>query len=385
MPDPESLEKINITSEIIDHERSIHIEAVDSEGNRGKSGIRKIVITEFPGWRKYYKIGETTHPNCFLVDDNNLIWIGFHREPIIVYNPSNGNTRNLTIPVDINNEVINDFELLGGSSVWIASENNASLYNYDTDNWLEVLTPPEDNSHVDGSGNPILLSNSVHALAVDDNDNLYIGSGNDDLFRYNGTDYTRWKLSPSTRIFPMDIHPDGSVYYFVQWGPQGYLKNDSVHVYEDYPWGSGVNDFLSMSLVIDNSGNVWCDTGFIGYEAQPGCYIWNGTDWSTLYTNNIDEVIYPILCDNNGLIYTEVWSHSEETNKGIATYDGTNWTYWNKLNTPFNPQLNNKTTIPQLGNRYSWEKLSSEAPNGDIWMILDNTLWRYRPSLGGYP
>jgi len=384
-PNLEKLKKTTNSSEIIDYERTIYLKAIDSEGNTGKSSIKNIVITEFPGWRKYYQIDETTYPICFLVDDNNLIWIGFDRYPILVYDPSTGNTRSLTIPTDINNDIVYDFELIGGSNVWIASENHSSKYAYDSDSWLEVLTPPKDNSHVDGDGNPILLSNSVHALALDNNNDLYIGSGNDDLFRYDGIDFTRFKLTPGTRIFPMDIHPDGTVYYFVQRGPQSYFKNDSVYVYDNYPWGNGVNDFLSMSLVIDNNGNVWCDTGFIGQDAQPGCYIWDGTDWSTLFTNNADEVIYPVLCDKNGIVYSEIWNLNTQSNRGIATYDGTDWTYWKDLETPFNTQLNDRSSIPSIGTEYSIERLIGEALNGDIWMIIDYTLWRYRPSLGGYP
>ena len=117
------------------------------------------------------------------------------------------------------------------------------------------------------------------------------------------------------------------------------LKNDMIHVYDNYPGGNDANSSFSMSLVIHNSGNVWCDTGFIGYDAQPGCYIWDGTDW----------------------------------------------TYWKDLNTPFNPDSLEDPSIPSIGTQYSFERLIGEAPNGDIWMVLDNVLWRYRPSIGGYP
>ena len=129
----------------------------------------------------------------------------------------------MTIPTEINNNIIYDFELIGGSSVWIASENHASKYIYDSDSWLEVLVPPEAWG-LDGAGNPMPIGNSVHALTLDDNNDLYIGTGHDDLFRYDGTNFTRFKISPAGRIFPMDIHPDGTIYYFVQWGPQSYFK-----------------------------------------------------------------------------------------------------------------------------------------------------------------
>ena len=166
------------------------------------------------------------------------------------------------------------------------------------------------------------IGNSVHALTLDDNNDLYIGTGHDDLFRYDGTNFTRFKISPAGRIFPMDIHPDGTIYYFVQWGPQSYFKNDMIHVYDNYPGGNDANSSFSMSLVIHNSGNVWCDTGFIGYDAQPGCYIWDGTDW----------------------------------------------TYWKDLNTPFNPDSLEDPSIPSIGTQYSFERLIGEAPE---WRYLD--------------
>lgn len=381
IPGQEVVAKTTQNSDIIDSERTLHIEVTDNTGNIGKSNTLRVIITEYPGWRKYYKIDDTYILNCFLVDMNKLIWMGFSQNGVIVYDPRDGNTRSLTIPTNMNNNIINDFELNDGSRVWIASENHVSKYDYDADSWLELLTPPEDNSHVDGDGNPILLSNSVHAVALDNNNNLYIGTGNDDLFRYDGTDFTRFKI-PGYRIFPMDIHPDGTIYYSTNWGPQSYMNNDVVYEYANYPGDGAEVVSLCQDILIDNTGNVWFDTGWTN---QAGCYIWDGTIWNTLYSNDLTEKTYPVLCDENGMIYAELWSNDLKTNNGIATYDGTDWTYWKDLDTPFNLSLNGGTGIPSLGTEYSFERSIGESWNGDIWMVLDNTLWRYRPSLGGYP
>jgi len=381
IPGQEVIAKTSQIFDIIDSERAIHIEVTDKAGNIGKSNTLRVIITEYPGWRKYYKIDDTYIPNCFLVDMNKLIWMGFAMNGVIVYDPRDGSTRSLTIPTTLNNNIINDFELNDGSRVWIASENHVSKYDYDADSWLEVLVPPENTSGEDGGGNPVSVANSVHAIALDSNKNLYIGTGYDDLFRYDGTDYTRFEIT-GYRIFPMDIHPDGTIYYSTNWGPQSYMNNDIVHEYANYPGDGNEAVSLSTSLVIDNSGIVWFDSG---YGSEAGCYVWDGSSWNTLYSDDLTEKIYPVLCDENGRIYAEIWSNDLNTNFGIATYDGTEWTYWKDLDTPFNPSLNGGTDIPSIGTEYSFERSIGESWNGDIWMVFNNVLWRYRPSLGGYP
>jgi len=382
--DEENLSKSNSSNESeMDEIQYLSVIAYDKEGNIGESEKQEVVITEFPGWRKYHTIEKKNDyyvPTTFLVDENSLIWIGL-TDGVVVYNPIENSTRELTIPstTDYSNNYINDIALVEGSRVWIASDWQISEYIYDINKWIQVAVPPPDTAY-GGNNEPLPYDALIWSITVDANYNVYIGTDGSYISKYNGAEIQQFALLGAS-VFSMKVHPDGTVYYFNEWGQQSYIKNDIVYEYEDFPYEDG----MKLSMIIDANGVVWLEP----HWPQSGCFLFDGTTWSRLATNSrVTEYIYPLLGAKNGTVYAEIntqdsvneYGNREFQNQGIATYDGISWTYWRDLDTPFKSYP--EGTSPYV--RY-FNSIIDEAPNGDIWMVLDYTLWRYRPSLGGYP
>ena len=149
-------------------------------------------------------------------------------------------------------------------------------------------------------------------------------------------------------------------------------------VYKQLPYDN--DQYNSLYMVMDSLGNILI--------SGQGLQKYDGNIWTqiSLPSNNINDWTLPIMVSKDGTIYTKVVisypsvdGYGQNQDIGIVTYKDNNWTYWNEFDSPFAIQI-------EINERYlSGFKSIAESQNGDIWMVLDNELWRYRPSLGGYP
>ncbi len=366
--------RFDVTPFADESEHQLYAKVADREGNIGESEKIDIVITEYPGWRIYSDI--RLYGSEMTVDENGLIWMA-RADQINIFDPINNTIRTLTSQ---NSELpggwFYSFATIDGSRIWIASINYISEYHYDLNRWIKVIPIPSDpiNNEIPEIG----------SIVLDKDFNLFIGTVNSpSYYKYNGVDFSFYPRSQVYQPFKMVLHPDGSIYVGGDPGIDVF-KDDQIKSFDDFPYFSSWD---IGCLVIDIHGDVWTEGGHNG-----GTYRFNGNTWENIHipVNDPTKIAldhaYPLHVDQIGTMYFEIFTRVFDNqigytykSRGIVTFDGLAWIYWDKFDTPFNPELSDIDNINILNTGLF------EAPNGDFWMIAGEKLMRYRPSLGGYP
>ena len=348
-----------------DYEHQLFLRAYDSEGNIGESKTLDVVITEYPGWRVY----DTFDYNVtFLqIDNNDLIWIGC-RDGVRIYDIINNTWRTLnTINSELPENYINEIKIVQGSRVWICTDSNISEYDYYTNRWIKIIEIPLD---------PIRNFNPLGwTIDIDKNYNVWIGTRDGTMdhklieYIHSGFVYHSVPLE-RLEIDNIKFHPDGTLYIACDGGIFA-LRDGEVQ----YTGNRANSDYLA----IDSIGNVWSE----GYYLDGGLMKYNGSNWENVRLPTFNQ-ISPLIASSRGKIYCEVRPHSgidvngynTFTSRGLATYDGIIWTFFDEYDSPFNKGV--------LGGSDHWYFYHSigEASNGDIWMVAGSKLRRYRPPLG---
>jgi len=350
--EPTALLKKPSSSNKIDFEQKLYAKAHDAEGNIGESEIVDIVITDFPGWRKYYDLD--SYVWSFLVDDNGLIWIGLGGQ-LNIYNPINNQIRILTQDnSDLPNYTIDDIAVVEGSRVWITTTYSLIEYIYDTNKIIKSVDAPI----IEGDYGDYQAE--FWSIAIDKHFNLWIG-GRYQLFYYDHAEIKEILETGFFRTYDVLIFDENVLFVTDDYGVHK-VTNETVSIITHSGYGS--------STFLDSDRNVWMK-GF------GGALMYNGVSLEKIEIPNLTpHVVNPALITKNDILYCEVFINSSDS-YGLATYDGTNWKIWDSFDSPFIDSVN--------WGHYIYGAPIDEAPNGDIWMVLDNTLWRYRPSLGEYP
>jgi len=355
--------RFDITPFADESEHILYAVVEDSEGNIGESEKLNVVITEFPGWRIYEDT--PVHFWVFAIDDNGLIWSSMAYD-VRIFDPIQHTYRILNSDNSpLNGEFIQNIKVIEGSRVWILTDYSLFEYHYELDKWLkEIQLPPTDYWYT--------------GLAIDNDFNVWIGSfwGNLDnvLLKYDHVNITSYKYSKVGEISDIEIHPNGTIYLSGEPGVDAF-KDGKIYSFDDYPYPKRDG----IQIVIDSLGNVWSNS------VQDGAaFRYNGQRWENVYINsdivNYDPFILPFFTSTDGVLYCSAsdYDHIEQNlDFGIVTYDGAEWTIWNKYDNPFSNKY-----VEEL---YLSNESIAEAPSGDIWMVAGGILMRYRPSLGGYP
>ncbi len=352
--------RFDVTPFADESEHILYVEVADKEGNIGESEKIDVVITEFPGWRIYDDLNlNYAEINLgilsFGIDENELIWIGTNSldgPSVKIYDIKNANWRiissgNSQLP----NGWIWDIKFIEGSRAWLVTGDHISEYDYGYARWIQVVKKPQD-------------SREFEAIALDNNYNVYIGDYKSRiLFKYNGADYTKFINSPIREPHDMVFDGNGILYIAGITGIATFNNNVFTQI-------DGVPQSRLCTFTIDNFNNIWIGTGF------SGLYKKSNSNIDYIPTPSSENAI-PLMVDRNNILYSEFGKFDDS--KGIVTYDSSNWLYWNTLYTPFNP-INIDNTDTGLA-----RQAIGEVSNGDIWMVVNGKLMRYRPSLGGYP
>ncbi|HKY53857.1 MAG TPA: hypothetical protein VJM08_06085, partial [Anaerolineales bacterium] len=301
-------------------------------------------------------------------------WDGVHWSPVGSNGAGNGSLNNAVYALAVDGSG----KLYAGGAFFDVNNNGVVLGAADRIAKWDALTGNWSALGSNGAGNGSLNSDSVFALAVDGNGNLYasghISNVNNNGVVLNTADYvakwdgTNWSPlgnngagngSLNNYVYALAVDSSGNLYagglftdvnnkgtvlgaadYVAKWdaltGNWSALGNNGA--------GNGSINYYVYALAVDGSGNLYVG-GIFGNVNNNGVVLgaanflakWNGTSWSALGNNgsggsSIFGSVRTLEVDTNGNLYVG-GSFTDVNNKGtvlgaadyVAKWDGTNW------------------------------------------------------------
>jgi ligand-binding sensor domain-containing protein len=268
-----------------------------------------------------------------------LLLIAFSNGPILkAQNPEWKvyNTSNSGLP----NDGVSCLTIDGSGNIWIGT------YDWDTDNGGGLVKYDGVNWTVYDTSNSSLPDIFVRCLVIDESGNKWIGTGDTyerwffgrELVKYDGANWTVYDTSnsslPDNDVYCLAVDNNGDIWIGTDGGLAKYNGTNWTVYYNS---NSGLPYNYITSLAIDRSGNKWIGTGgkslsfpiFSPYEKGKGLAKYDGINWTVYDTSNSglpDNGVNCLAIDLTGNIWVGTWD------EGLAKYDGTNWTIYNTSN-----------------------------------------------------
>lgn len=316
--------------------------AIDNNGNLivGTFEGGGLAIFDGNNWTVYSIWNSKLPVNDILsleIDNNNKLYVGTAGEGMAIFDGNDfivKNTRNTGLP----GNGITAFALDENGNKWIGTydfvENEATgLTKFDGSKWTVY--------NVDNSGLP---SNSVSSIVIDNNRNIWVGTGGNltaanytssaGLAKFDGADWTVFNTDnsdlPGNDIYCLAVDKNNNI-----WMGLGYEHKDKGLVkFDGTNWtvynedNSELPDNEVRTIFIDDNDIRWIGTNH-------GLARFDGTEWTTIdlinYGLQINSV-NSITVEHNGNLWIGTgYSYYSGTGE-LAKFDGTNWTVYNKDN-----------------------------------------------------
>ncbi len=207
---------------------------------------------------------------------------------------------------ELPSNIINDIAFASATQRWIAAADGLAYLDGTT--WETYDT-------ADG-----MVSNNLSAVAVDDAGEAWIGSHNDGVSRFDGTDFVNYTDTNSglTAEAISDIVVGDGEYWFGTAG--GLFHFDGANWTNYNVSNSDLASNAIDALALDAGGNLW-----IGYNLS-GASRFDGVDFEQFDAGNgfTSAAVADIHVHNNN-----VWFATEV---GAFVYDGSGWTNYNVSN-----------------------------------------------------
>lgn len=262
-----------------------------------------------------------------IIEDEDYFWIASSKSGLIKWNKSGSET---TFFNKTNSGLLSSKLLClykdNQNNIWIGTE-DLGIIKFDGTTWI--------NYNVSNSDIPV---NHVTAITGDDNGSIYIGTYQGGAAKlYGGNSWEVYNTSTSgiaeNNIQSIVIGNDGKVYF--GWTNLSILDGTSWQTFDYNDMGS--SDYWGMTK--DNEGNIWMASYFYGIAKYDGSeFTVYNTSNSNLPTNNYRD----IYVDENNHIWLAsageglIKFDGTETESFIPTFDGYEITHWEKL-CPNNP------------------------------------------------
>jgi hypothetical protein len=347
-----------------ENEHILYVEVADIEGNVGESEKIDVVITEFPGWRIYNDlIFRDAYDTPIVIDNNGLMLIGSGSDlnGFYIFNPETDELRNYTPD---NSPLISlyviDLQLIEDGRVWIANRDNVTEFLYDLNHWGRIIELP-----LDYHG----YKQEISTIVMDNDGDLWVGTWFDGLFNFKGTELINHYFLPdipSHGIHDLVVNRNNTLFVAPE-DSRGQEKHGVFSIDNGNITTYGFFNDIQWELVciaVDSFNNIWVSQGDAGFK-------YDGNTWKTVEQPTFGSRFFPMLVTKEGILFTQGWS------TGLISWDGAEWTDYKNYDSPFKDENDNELHI-------AGQSLT-EAPNGDIWMVVGSKLMRYRPSLGEYP
>ncbi len=257
------------------------------------------------GEKNYYDKTNSLLPDtaitCLAIDSHGNKWIGtmqglcrFDGDNWTVWNISNSG---------IPGNSIRDIAIDMYNSVWVAT--NAGLGRMSNNSWT-----------VWNTANSELPINSLRCLEIDASGNKWIGTSQGAILYSAGT----WSQLSTDDITCMDLGVGTDVWFGT--GNHGLVKyNGSGWTYYN-PSNSDIPDVTVECLDVDSIGNVWLSTEEGESSVRGGLIKFDGTTWTVWNRSNSDipmEIILHIYSDTGSSVLLGT------AFLGLTTFTGSNW------------------------------------------------------------
>lgn len=230
---------------------------------------------------------------------------------------------------------------------WIGTSNsafpdpNGVLIKFDNTTWAQF-----------NSTNSDFPYSNINGIAIDELGNKWIGTQNG-VYKFDDTNWT--KYLPNLNIHAIKIDANGN-----KWFSATNVES-SVFKFDDTSWTkfNASNstllplDYYVSSIEIDNKGNKWFGIPQAWGGDAGGVATFDDTNWT--YFDNTNSVladgVMAIAIDKQ----ENVWfGTSDSGNGGLVKFDGSNWTVYNNYISNFGFQSNwfFKIAIDDQGNKW---------------------------------
>jgi ligand-binding sensor domain-containing protein len=287
--------------------------AIDKNGNKWFGSDSGVSVFNDKNWTTYntYSGLVSNKVNVITADSDGHIWIGtdlgvsmFDGDNWTLYSTENG----------LENNNINSIAIDAEGKKWFGTNGGVSMF--DGINWTTYTTQ---------NG---LASNHTNYVAIDKQGNKWFstsgicqtdcGEGGATcptncsyITKYDGTNWTHHRLSPSGIIYSIEIDNNDSIWYACSSSGK-VNKLDGTEYYRSYKSDNGLIGFNIFSFAIDVHGNKWFGT-------ECGVSKFDGKNWNNFFSGIAIDKINSIALDKDG----NKWFGTEY---GVLKYDGSNWT-----------------------------------------------------------
>ena len=340
---------------------SIFSISFDSQNNMWLATAEGLVKFSVSGCHLYKPPLPDTALLCLKPGNNDTIWCGSFSGRLLFFDGTGFTS------IDLSNSPLKDNYILDilnddDNNTWIGTKRNAvkktdsqfySVFNkrvnaliqdkerviwtlFDSGDTCLLKMKTNANTVFDSLNSP-LNNNKINTfkLAVDNNNLLWITTGNNGLYKYDGTSFTNYNTTnsaiPSNKINQLVFDYGNNL-----WGgsTNGLFKFDGVTWTVWNRANSNIPTNLVYALAFDSSNTLWfscMDENWIfGVEFGEGLTCFDGQTMSTYKTDNsglLSNTIGSVYVDKKDIVWLATYG------AGLMSFDKTNkWTSYNVTN-----------------------------------------------------
>lgn len=283
----------------------------DGEGKVWLGGNSGLTCIEGQTWTNYNNANSGfPQESAFALDSdsNGKLWClardtGYDTLDVVSFDGTNWTVHNSSNSILTSDTYCLTVDNL--NRVWLGSGHN-SVFCYDGNIWSELTVPIS-----------VPWANGIIYIGADSQNNIY-AYGYWGLARYNGIEWTVWQYDtipvPIGNLLDFYIDPQDNVWIGSKAGLAQFNGTSWNHFDPD---NSGVPYWYAIGMCRDNLGNLWfrsCD------ENTDGCLVkYDGTNWTSYYDYDYpltDSEINDIACDS----HNNLWM---ATDNGITVHNET--------------------------------------------------------------
>jgi ligand-binding sensor domain-containing protein len=263
------------------------------------------LLSQSQEWTVYNTTGKSI---LCLADDGQFLWVGTDGGGLVRLTKSTGSFIIYKSPILPSNSVY-AIAIDNQGNKWIGT--NGGLVKFDGTNWTVY--------NISNSGLP---SNTIRAIAIDGGGNKWIGTYGGGIVKFDGVNWTVYNTSNSSLLSDLIeaiiVDAQGNKWIGTYGGGLAKFDNINWTIYTTYT--SGLPNDKIRAIAIDNQGNKWIGTDGGGLAK------FDGVNWTVYNTSNSSlpdysyDRVYAIAIDGQGNKWIGTWGG------GVAKFDGVNWT-----------------------------------------------------------
>ncbi|TNE29719.1 MAG: hypothetical protein EP346_05530 [Bacteroidetes bacterium] len=294
--------------------------------------------------------------NGGLIDKTGNLWLSTNGAGVFVFNGES--LVNYSKKDGLASNQVFDLVEASDGSIWMGTQEG--LTHFDGGRLNSISLPFQDTSSVWlDKVYPIINPNAAHALAIDKNQNLWIGTGGGGVCRFDGLQFKMYLQEHGQKqedslyhnwVTCIEMDHSGNMWF-------GSMTHGGVSVYngesfEHFSIADGLSDDMVRTLYCDKSGDMW-----IGFNGNRNSALtrYKNSQFTTYSDGELSKRIHSICEYENGELFM-----SSPRGK-LAVFDGTNIREFTSSN----------------GQSYSEIHFILTDANNQLWFGGKSGVWKY--------